>query len=89
MRKLEFCMCDNKDTDQLHSNCEADQRLCFCYIDITIPLPSKSEISSRFCTAWFVSDQVINQNVGFLMTQLIWFSNFLLQTQSMIGCGFS
>ena len=27
-------------------NCEADQRLCFCYIDSTIPLLSKFEISS-------------------------------------------
>ena len=25
-------------TDQLRSNCEADQRLCFCYIDNRIPL---------------------------------------------------
>ena len=36
----------NKDADQLHGNREADQRLCFHYIDSTIPLLSKSEISS-------------------------------------------
>ena len=35
-----------EDADQLHSNCAADQRLCFRYIDTTIPLLSKSEISS-------------------------------------------
>ena len=41
-----FCICENKDADQLRSNCAADQRLCFRYIDTTIPLLSKSEISS-------------------------------------------
>ena len=30
-RKPVFCICENKDADQLRSNCEADQRLCFCY----------------------------------------------------------
>ena len=46
MRKLAFCICENKDADQLRSNCAADQRLCFRYIDSTIPILSKSEISS-------------------------------------------
>ena len=46
MRKPMFCICKNKDADQLHSNREADQHLCFRYIDSTIPLLSKSEISS-------------------------------------------
>ena len=41
-----FCLCENKGADQLRSNCEADQRLCFCYTDSTIPLLSKSKISS-------------------------------------------
>ena len=36
----------NKDADQLCGNREADQRLCFRYIDNTIHLLSKSEISS-------------------------------------------
>ena len=35
MRKPYFCLCENKDADQLHSNCEADQRLCFRYTDST------------------------------------------------------
>ena len=39
-------ICENKDADQLRGNREADQRLCFHYIDSTIPLLSKSEISS-------------------------------------------
>ena len=46
MRKPMFCICENKDADQLRGNREADQRLCFRYIDSTIPLLSKSEISS-------------------------------------------
>ena len=46
MRKPTFCICENKDADQLRGNREADQRLCFRYIDSTIPLLSKSEISS-------------------------------------------
>ena len=31
MRKPAFCICKNKDVDQLWSNCTADQRLCFRY----------------------------------------------------------
>ena len=46
MRKPTFCICENKDADQLRGNREADQRLCFRHIDSTIPLLSKSEISS-------------------------------------------
>ena len=38
MRKPAFCICKNKDADQLRSNCAADQRLCFHYMDSTIPL---------------------------------------------------
>ena len=46
MRKPAFCICENKDADQLRGNREADQRLCFRYTDSTIPLLHKSEISS-------------------------------------------
>ena len=45
MRKPTFCICENKDADQLCGNHEADQRLCFRYIDSTIPILSKSETS--------------------------------------------
>ena len=46
VRKPAFCICENKDADQLRGNREADQRLCFRYIDSTIPLLFISEISS-------------------------------------------
>ena len=46
VRKPAFCICENKDADQLRGDREADQRLCFRYTDSTIPLLFKSEISS-------------------------------------------
>ena len=48
MRKPAFCICENKDADQLRGNRKADQRVCFRYTDSTIPLHvlPKSEISS-------------------------------------------
>ena len=46
VRQPAFCICENKDADQLRSNCAADQRLCFRYTDSTIPILPKSEISS-------------------------------------------
>ena len=45
VRKPDFCICENKDADQLRGNREADQRLCFRYTDSTIPLLPKYEIS--------------------------------------------
>ena len=44
--KTGFLHMQNKDADQLRGNHEADQRLCFRYTDSTIPLLSKSKISS-------------------------------------------
>ena len=46
MGKPTICIGENKGADQLRSNCEADQRLCFRYSDSTIPLLLNSEISS-------------------------------------------
>ena len=46
MRKSTICIRENKDTDQLRGNREADQRLCFRYTDSTVPLLLKSEISN-------------------------------------------
>ena len=46
MRKPAFCIHENKDVDQLLSNCAADQRLCFRLTNSIIPLLPKSEISS-------------------------------------------
>ena len=45
VRKPAFCICENKDADQLRGNPEADQRLCFRYIDGTTPLLPKYEMS--------------------------------------------
>ena len=56
--------CKNKDADQLHTNCAADQRLCYHYIDRTIPPLPKSNFKPVFCgstaQAQFVSDLVRN-----------------------------
>ena len=38
VRKPAFCICENKDADQLRGNREADQCLCFRYTDSTISL---------------------------------------------------
>ena len=39
---------ENKGADQLRSNCEADQRLCFRYSESTVPLLHISGISSFY-----------------------------------------
>ena len=48
MRKTTFCICENKDAEQLRDNCEADQRLWFRYLHSTIHLLSKFELSSLY-----------------------------------------
>ena len=48
MGKPTICIGKNKGADQLRSNCEADHRLCFRYMDGKIPLLSKSKISSLY-----------------------------------------
>ena len=45
LSKAAFCICENKDADQLRGNREVDQRLCFRYTDSTIPLVPKYKIS--------------------------------------------
>ena len=75
MRKSAFCICENKDADQLRKNCTADLRLCFRYMDSTIPLLSKSKISNLlpfsvvaqpgFCQTWLET-----LKTGFLASQL-------------------
>ena len=79
MRKPAFCICENKDADQLRGYREADQRLCFRYTDITIPLPPIYEISSLktscvvvqpgLCRIWSETPKT-----GFLTTRLIFLS---------------
>ena len=76
MRKPTICIYETKGADQLHSNCEADQRLCFRYTDSTIPLLSKIQNFQPLaifsaCTAQFVSDLFGNHIVGFLTRRLI------------------
>ena len=75
VRNPDFCICENKDADQLRGNREADQRLCFRYSDSTISLLPKYEISSRkpssvtvqpgLCGAWLETPKT-----GFLRTRL-------------------
>ena len=69
MRKPDFGYAKTKAqiscANQLRGNHATDQRLCFHYIDSTIPLLPKSEIYKFLaifchCTAWFVSDLVGN-----------------------------
>ena len=45
-RKPAFCICENKDADQLRGNREADQHLCFRYSDSMILLLPIYKISS-------------------------------------------
>ena len=71
MGKPTICLGENKGADQLRSNCEADQHLCFRYSDSTVPLLLISEISSFYlfsvtvqvglCQTWSET-----QIVGFL-----------------------
>ena len=77
MRKPDFCLCENKGADQLRSNCEADQRLCFRYTDSTLSLLIKSQISSFYaasgtvhvglCQTWLETPKT-----GFLASRLTW-----------------
>ena len=68
MRKPVFCICENKDADQLRGHREADQRLCFRYTDSTIPLLPIKIRNLNFkppaifcgCTARIMSDLVGN-----------------------------
>ena len=91
IRKPSFCMRENKDADQLRGNREADQRLCFRYLESTIPLLPKYEISSLkpssvavqpgLCQTWSETPKT-----GFLRTRLIWESIFM---QVLLVCVFN
>ena len=74
MRKPDFCICENKDADQLRGNREADLRLCFCYIDSTIPLLPEIQNSKSLaifcdCTARFGWDLVGNPEDRFSLDE--------------------
>ena len=75
MRNPDFWIWVNKGPDQLRGNRATDQRLCFRYIDSTISLLPKPEISSHsvavqpgLCQTW--SETL---KTRFLATWLIFF----------------
>ena len=45
MRNPTFGIYENKEADQLRSNCAVDQRLCLRFIDSAIPVLPKSELT--------------------------------------------
>ena len=49
-RKPTFCICENKEADQLRGNSKADQSLCFRYIGSTIPLLSNLKYQASTLT---------------------------------------
>ena len=77
MRTPLFCICENKNANQLRCNREADQRRCFRYIACTIHLLPKYKISSMnpssvavqpgLCRTWSETSKT-----GFLIMNLIW-----------------
>ena len=85
MRNPHFCICKNKDADQLCGNPAAHQCFCFRYIDGTIPLLLKSKISSLYPSSISVAVQPglcqtwsETLKTGFLTMRLIYL--YLLQT---------
>ena len=64
-RKPEFYLCKNKGTDQLCSNCTADQHVCFRYKNNTMPLLLRLVFSHGgpyivYSTRWFYHVPTIN-----------------------------
>ena len=93
MRKPTICIRENKDADPLRGNSEADQRLCFRYTDSTIPLLSKSKISSLLpssvtvqpglCLTWLEPKLLVFSRTGSFVT--VYINNLLhlcFQTES-------
>ena len=74
-RKPTICICETKGADQLRSNCEADQHLCFRYMDSTIPLLSKSKFlpsSHLLCLCRSVCVRPVRKShYSFFMMRLI------------------
>ena len=73
MGKLTMCICENK---------AADQRLCFRHTDSTIPLPSKSKMSSLLpssvtvqaglCRTWSEPKLLVFSCIGSYDKEFIW-----------------
>ena len=80
MGKPTICKGVNKGADQLRCNCEADQHLCFRYMDIIIPLLSKSKISSLYpssvteqtglCRTWWQPKLLVFSCIGSFVVAL-------------------
>ena len=92
MRKPYFCICENKDADQLRGKREADQRLCFRYTDRTIPLlPNFRNFKplAILCdyTAWFVWGQVGNPEDRFSHNEAQIENLGTVRSISFLGCG--
>ena len=83
-KKQAFCICENKDADQLCGNSEADQRLCFRYIASRIPLlplyPSSVIAQPGLChgakTSCVEIDQNATQHFPFCLKLLYFTRNF-------------
>ena len=76
MKNFDQTIADAKTKAQISCTCAADQRLCFRYTDGTIPLLSKSKISSLFLSSVAVQPSLCQicsetSKTGFLMTGLI------------------
>ena len=81
MGKPTVCLGENKGTDQLRSNREADQRLCFRDSDSTVPLLLKSEISSfqlfsvtvqaGLCRTWSETTLLVSHEAAHLFDSVL------------------
>ena len=89
--KPTICIGENKGADQLRSNCETDQHLCFRCTDSTIPLLSKSKISSLYpssetvqpdlCQIWSVFSRIGSYDNTLAVKVHDSFSDFLVLVQ--------
>ena len=89
MSKPAFCICENKDADQLRGNREADQRLCFRYTDSTILyfLNFKHLDILCNCTVRFVLDQVRNPEDRFSHNEAdMWVKVYYTEQRKTVTC---
>ena len=70
MRKPAYCICENKDADQLCGNRTTDQRLCFRYTIVQflyyLNLKFQALVIFCGCTAQFVSDWSETPKTGYI-----------------------
>ena len=67
MRTPPICIDENKGADQLRSNCEADQHLCFRYMVSTIPVLPKTTVTHQSISQ--MSAGRVDKNVKFNIRQ--------------------